>query len=210
MSSNLPCPMHKLVNANRRAWLLRSAALGGSILATSWASTAQGTSPKPADKPDENRLAELAVLPGAKLLGQVPLRFFGLLIYDLSLWADTGFDLALYDRQAFALSLRYARALEGKAIAERSLKLMADLEPLDPVRAKAWLALMEQAFPDVVANDRITGAHDGKGGVRFWHNGRLTAQSQDPFFARLFFGIWLSPKTSAPALRESLLKVRNG
>ena len=27
----------------------------------------------------------------------------------------------------------------------------------------------------------------------------------DPLYARLFFGIWLAPQSSAPALRQSLL-----
>ena len=38
---------------------------------------------------------------------------------------------------------------------------------------------MPQAFPNVVAADRLLGLHDGRGGVRFFHNGRPTAQLQD-------------------------------
>ena len=67
------------------------------------------------------------------------------------------------------------------------------------------LALMKQAFPDVAAGDRLLGFHDGQGQVRFFRNGEPTAQIDDVDYARLFFGIWLAPQTSAPALRESLL-----
>jgi hypothetical protein len=41
--------------------------------------------------------------------------------------------------------------------------------------------------------------------VRFFHNGRQTAQLRDAEYARLFFGIWLAPQTSAPAMRTALL-----
>ena len=35
--------------------------------------------------------------------------------------------------------------------------------------------------------------------------GRVVGEVADAAFARLFFGIWLSPKTSEPALRQALL-----
>jgi hypothetical protein len=41
--------------------------------------------------------------------------------------------------------------------------------------------------------------------VRFFHNSRPTAQIRDAEYARLFFGIWLAPQTSAPAMRTALL-----
>ena len=64
---------------------------------------------------------------------------------------------------------------------------------------------MKTAFPDVAANDRLLGLNNGQGGVRFFYNGKQTAQLEDREYARLFFGIWLAPQTSAPALRASLL-----
>jgi hypothetical protein len=39
----------------------------------------------------------------------------------------------------------------------------------------------------------------------FWLNGRLRGEIRDAEFARRFFGIWLSPRTSEPALRSALL-----
>jgi len=41
--------------------------------------------------------------------------------------------------------------------------------------------------------------------VRFLLNGKPYGEVRDPEFAPLFFGIWLSPATSEPALRQSLL-----
>ena len=42
-------------------------------------------------------------------------------------------------------------------------------------------------------------------GTRFFFNGSLRGEVADADFTRLFFGIWLSPKTSEPRLREQLL-----
>jgi hypothetical protein len=150
--------------------------------------------------------AELrASLPEARLQGRGVLRFFGLRVYEARLWTTPGFVAEDYARHPFALELVYDRRLEGQAIAERSVAEMRRVGSFDEAAAKRWLALMTKAFPDVVANDRLLGLHDGQGDVSFFHNGRLTAQVVDAEYARLFFGIWLARQSSAPALRESLL-----
>ena len=141
----------------------------------------------------------------AQLHGSAPLRFFGLLVYEARLWTASKFDAASYEQLPFALELEYARKLEGAAIAERSIAEMRRVDNFSEAQATKWLGLMTQAFPDVKAQDRLTGVHDGAGSVRFYFNGKETAAIQDKSFARLFFGIWLSPKTSSPALRSALI-----
>lgn len=146
-----------------------------------------------------------AALQSVQLLGQAPLRFFGLLVYEARLWTTPKFDAARYESSPFALELEYARKLEGAAIAERSIAEMRRVDKFSEAQAQTWLKLMTQAFPSVGAQDRITGVNDGAGGVRFYFNGKETGAIQDKIYARLFFGIWLSPKTSSPALRSALI-----
>lgn len=147
----------------------------------------------------------LATSPQAQLVGRGSLRFFGLLVYEARLWAAPGFQASMYDSQPFALELDYARKLDGSAIAERSVAEMRRVGTFDDAQARAWLLLMQKAFPNVAAHDRLVGVYDGQGGVRFFHNGKLTAQITDRTYAHLFFGIWLDPQTSAPALRRDLI-----
>ncbi|KEH07019.1 hypothetical protein N5D66_21150 [Delftia tsuruhatensis] len=154
-----------------------------------------------ADLPAELRSA----LPAARLVGTGVLRFFGLRVYEARLWAAPGFVPEDYARHPFALELVYDRKLEGAAIAERSIAEMRRVDGFTEEQSRQWLALMKQAFPDVAAQDRLLGLNDGQGEVRFFHNGRQTAQLRDADYARLFFGIWLAPQTSAPAMRSSLL-----
>jgi hypothetical protein len=76
--------------------------------------------------------------------------------------------------------------------------------PFSAAQADQWLALMKQAFPDVAAQDRLLGLNDGQGDALL---PQRPAHRPDPRrrVRRLFFGIWLAPQTSAPALRDALL-----
>jgi hypothetical protein len=49
------------------------------------------------------------------------------------------------------------------------------------------------------------GIYDPSTGVTFWLNGKRISEIRDTEFASQFFAIWLSPKTSQPKLRLSLL-----
>jgi hypothetical protein len=177
----------------RRACLLAGlAAAGTAWLPSAWA---QGDAP-----------AWLYTdVPGAKVVGQGRLTFFGLKVYDARLWAAPGFDPARFEQQPLALSLGYLRGLKGPLIAERSLKEMRPLPGFDASREAAWLARMTELFPDVSNGDTLVGVNLPGLGARFVLNGQVRGQVDDPLFARLFFGIWLSPQTSEPALRKALL-----
>lgn len=150
----------------------------------------------------------LAALPGAAARGNGRLTFLGLHVYDARLWAAAGFEAEAFDRVPLALELVYARKLSGAQIAERSLKEMQRVPGITADQASGWLAEMSAAFPDVAANDRITGLLLPSEGARFFLNGRPRRDVRDPEFARRFFGIWLAPQTSQPKLRESLLGQR--
>ncbi len=149
-----------------------------------------------------------AELPGARLQGSGRLRFLGLRVYEIRLWAparvprDEGWAGA-----PLALEIQYARSLVGKLIAERSLDEMRRQGPIADDKASRWLAAMTATFPDVKEGDRLTGVHRPGEAARFHFNGASVGELRDAEFARLFFGIWLSARTSEPALRDALLGV---
>jgi hypothetical protein len=64
---------------------------------------------------------------------------------------------------------------------------------------------MQRIFPDIKTGDRLTGRHHPGQGASFFHNGRSIGRIDDPEFASRFFGIWLSPTTSQPEMRITLL-----
>jgi nitrogen regulatory protein PII len=91
---------------------------------------------------------------------------------------------------------------------ERTLEEMKALDPaLTADQLQRHARMLRNAFPPVKAGDRITAIHTPGQPVRFFHNGRMTASSEDSSFAAPFFGIWLSPKTSEPSLRRALLRL---
>jgi len=150
--------------------------------------------------------AELAAdLPDAKLQGSGRLRFFGLQVYDARLWVGARGVGADWTQTPLALEMQYLRGLPGQQIAERSLAEMRKHGDVAADAAERWLADMKKAFPDVKANDRITGVLLPGQGARFFFNGALRVEVRESEFAKLFFGIWLSPKSSEPALRQALL-----
>jgi hypothetical protein len=154
--------------------------------------------------PAEPVPVEAASLPAVRLLGVAQMRFLGMRIYEARLWVDDRFDPLHYDKGSLVLELRYARRFTGATIAERSLQEMRRAGRVSDAQAQAWLALMEKAFPDVQAGQRLTGVLHG-GQVRFFHDGHPTAATDDPAFAQRFFGIWLAQWTSEPGLRAQLL-----
>lgn len=155
-------------------------------------------------RPDEVR----QLGPDARLQGQMRFRYWGFHVYDAQLWVRPGFDPLQPLAHPFALSLVYARALRAQDIAERSLEEIERQIELPPTLADRWRAHLRQALVDVAPGDRLTGLHQPQGGAAFFHNARPTAVVSDPAFALYFFGIWLSPQTSAPALRRALLRLR--
>lgn len=144
-------------------------------------------------------------LPGAErwhLLGQGEMRWFGLRLYQASLWSGAE-SFAL--EQPFALTLTYARSIPSARIVEASMDELRRLGTNDEAKLARWRAWMEQAFPDVREGDSITGVSLPAGRVQFWSAGRLRADIPDADFARAFFAIWLDPRTREPALRARLL-----
>lgn len=146
-----------------------------------------------------------AELPTGRLSGTAKLTFWGLDIYNASLWVTPAFEASRYAQHPFALQLTYLRSLDGAAIAKRSIDEMLRQTKFTAQQAQAWQAAMAAIFPDVKSGDRITGIHKPGAGASFLVNGKPKGDILDPEFARLFFGIWLSDATSEPAMRKALL-----
>jgi hypothetical protein len=151
------------------------------------------------------RAQAVAELPNARLLGQGRLTYFGLNVYGAKLWVTDSFKAEEFTRHPLALELEYARSLVGQRIAERSLDEMKKVGEVPDGKAAGWLTAMAKIFPDVNKGDRLTGVYHPVDGMRFFLNGKPRGDVRDPLFAQLFIGIWLSPRSSEPQLRQALL-----
>lgn len=142
-------------------------------------------------------------IPQARLAGQGAFSWFGMKIYDARLWVG---DAGYTPGAPFALELRYARSLGGARIADASDNQMEKNGAGTAAQRAAWLRRMRAIFPDVKEGSTITGVFLPDGGVRFNLDGKVLGTIAEPGFAEAFAGIWLGPATTAPRLRESLLK----
>lgn len=144
-------------------------------------------------------------LEGARLVGQGTMRFLGFEVYRARLWAQPGFDADQYSAHPLALELTYQRNFTAEAIAKRSIEEMRRVGSFTPQQATRWQQALQEALPDVKPGDRLLGLYQPGAGAVFKMGGRVVGEVADAEFSRLFFGIWLSPQTSEPGLRQALI-----
>lgn len=149
--------------------------------------------------------------PGLQISGAGTYRWFGLPIYDATLWLPPSSPSRATQpdwSRPLVLQLRYARSLRGADIAQRSVAEIEKLALATPTQQQSWLAAMRGLFPDVSDGSTLAGVHLPGRGARFFHNGQPLGDIEDAAFSRAFFSIWLHSSSSAPALRAALLGLR--
>jgi hypothetical protein len=139
---------------------------------------------------------------GLNVLGEGVLRWFGFKVYEARLWTPKKAHSA---DDVFALELVYDLSLQGKKIAERSVDEMRKQGGHDEATLKKWSDEMARIFPDIKKGESLIGVSIPGKEARFYSRDKLLAIVADPQFAKAFFDIWLSDKTSEPKLREKLL-----
>jgi len=138
----------------------------------------------------------------ARISGQGTFRWFGLKIYDATLWVGkNGYQTS----SKFAINLKYARTLYGERIADSSIDEIRKLGLGTPTQQANWLKQMRALFPDVKEDSQISGVYLPAQGARFYLDGKLHGDILDTEFAQAFFAIWLDARTSTPKLRNQLL-----
>lgn len=147
---------------------------------------------------------------GARHIGAGEFCVLGFCLYRAELWAPKPPVTAIAPTSSdipFALSLTYERSLSGARIVSTGIDEIQRLatQPIADATLSAWRDAMRRAFGDVSRGDELCGVYLPGRGARFYLNGSLSAEIDDPAFAQAFFGIWLDPRTRAPSLRKQLL-----
>lgn len=141
-----------------------------------------------------------------RLSGSGLLTWWGFRVYEARLWvAASGLDPQRFQASPFALEMLYARAFDGRSIADSSAEEIEKLGMGSTAQRERWLEAMVRVFPNVARGDRLVGIHRPGRGVSFLHNDRVIGVIDDPDFGAAFFSIWLDPRTSAPGLRKAIL-----
>jgi hypothetical protein len=144
----------------------------------------------------------LASVPDAAIVGRGTFAYVFWDIYEATLYAPRGqWDQA----RPHALFIEYKRALNGKAIADRSVQEIRKQGVTDAATLVTWYAQMQQIFPDVAAGTVLSAVYVPGQQTEFYAGNKSLGVITDDDFGRSFFGIWLGEKTSEPGLRRALL-----
>jgi Chalcone isomerase-like len=142
-------------------------------------------------------------LPGLTLQGDTQFRFIGMKVYDIRLWVPPG---GFAPDKPYALELVYNMNFKGADIAQRSIDEKRGQGYGPEEKLTRWKAEMARIFPDIKPGDTLIGVHLPGKEARFYTRNKFLSTVTDPEFARAFFDIWLSEKTSEPKMRARLLE----
>src|SRR5262245_15851352 len=129
-------------------------------------------------------------------VGQAEYRALSIVLFSAETWAAGG-DFSW--NEPFALTLTYHRNARASTLINRSIREMSQrgagsAEALAPLRAE-----FARCFPNITADDRITGVSTSADTARFFFNGVHRCDVRWPNFRRTFFGIWLAGRDGPAA-----------
>jgi hypothetical protein len=113
----------------------------------------------------------------------------------------------------WALSLIYQRSFSTELLVKRSMQEMTAQHALSEAQREGWEKELKRVLPNVNAQDELVAIFDhhdlarvfvlgkAKGGSAYEVLGELS----EPQLALSFMGIWLSPQTSQPKMRQALM-----
>lgn len=150
---------------------------------------------------------ELAsVIKADKPYGEGHMNFLFIKAYNARLWTDAP---SWSMDQPFAMEITYGLGFDTDDLVERTIKEMKNVDPaLNDAEIAKLTPELDKVYPPVKAGDRLVALYVPGKPVMFSHNGQPTGSIAGESFTRDFFGIWLSPNTSAPSLRKELLKLK--
>ena len=140
--------------------------------------------------------------PGLQQVGKGSQNYFGLKVYQVTLWAP---NTRWNPDEPHALDLESNRAISANQLTDAGMDEMNRLGLGTPQKRQAWRAQMARVVPAVKNGDQIVVFNALNHKTHFYYNGRERGSIEDPAFGAAFFSIWLDPRTKNPALRKSLL-----
>jgi hypothetical protein len=138
-------------------------------------------------------------LPNFFHLGHGTFTKFGFEIYQAHLYVDE-----VKETKKFAIILNYSRKIEKEALLKATVEQLERLG-YSSKKTEDWKNQLEKIYPNINKGDHLTAIFNPSNGTTFLYGDKVIGNVNSSEFAEAFFGIWLSPKTSAPELRSKLL-----
>ena len=148
-----------------------------------------------------------ALVPGVqaseyRLVGEAELTFMFWSVYHSRLYSEDGSYQA--GQLPLRMEIEYQLPVKGEALVQRTAREWEHLG-LEHAQQEHWLQTLERLWPDLERDDVLTLEVDADGVSTFYYNGEPLGGINDREFGEQFLGIWLSPGTSRPEVRDALL-----
>jgi len=146
--------------------------------------------------------AKSAVTDKLNKVGEGTMSWMFINIYKASLFTFDG----AYQVNDFpqALSITYLKNISKKRLIEAT-KDQWLLQGYELAQVKPWLNLLSKIWPDIKSGDNLTFYLETSSKAIFYYNQKPIGEVSDADLVSAFIAIWLSDKTSQPALRQQLL-----
>jgi hypothetical protein len=139
------------------------------------------------------------------LVGEARLKVLFWPVYDSRLYSENG---SYRDTQRpVKLEIQYLRDIDAQALIEQTGNEWQQ-QNIPVQQRQLWLQALSELWPDVSKNDVLTLHIDEQNKSTFYRNGAVLGSIDDVYFGQSFLGIWLSPDTSRPRLRQNLMGLR--
>ncbi|QTH62865.1 chalcone isomerase family protein [Psychrosphaera ytuae] len=130
-------------------------------------------------------------------------------VYDSYLFNHSGKidpNYTWYEQAPLVLEIRYKRDIKADELIDSTIEQWQHLN-LKADQYEAYVPWLKKVWPNLKKGDRLALlVQDGQS--VFFYNQQELARQPDPYFARIFLDIWLSPDTSEPKLRKKLLGIK--
>ncbi len=136
------------------------------------------------------------------LIGSSELKFFGLKVYDISLWSE---DVSFSYDKMFAIQIKYEMNFSREDIVKRSLSEIKSLHEISSGEELSYAKQLTEIFNSVKKGDEKIAIFVPLQGVLMFHNNELMGKISDLKLARLFVDIWLDEKGLYPKITRKIL-----
>lgn len=154
----------------------------------------------------ETNLNKALVQDAFKPIGHAVFSFLFWDLYKSKLLTTSGeFPLQLANEKLL-YEIEYFKSISGESLVEKTVEQWQHLG-YSTKDYQPYLVTLKRIWPDIKAGDTLTLVMNDANSA-FYHNKIFVGAIDNAEFGPLFLDIWLSKKTSEPALRRSLLGIK--
>jgi len=145
----------------------------------------------------------LSTAPGIQPLGKGRHTWWGVRMYDATLWIVGSRWSATAPH---ALDIEPGRAVPADTLVTNAIAEMRDLKVGDARQLAIWQAEMKKLIPNVQQGDQIVIFCSDTNRTLSYLNNSSIGEVDDPSFCPAIMSVWLHPQTKHQAMRKSLLR----